>query len=281
MRRRIHFGTSIAVLFTLALSGPAGADDQAATALPATESQALAREILMNMAGFLAGLEKFSVTVRGGYDVLQENGQKIEFLEARDIAVARPGQLRAAGTDSSGRNSVVLFDGKDITVYDGDSRVYAQAPQPGSVDDSLVYFTRDLGLRLPLAALATTRLPLELERRVRYVDYVEQSYVFDETTHHITGRTDVVDFQLWITDGDEPWPQRIVLNYYTEPGQPQYWADFSDWKANPRLGKSIFRFEPSRDDRQIVFAAQIPPMEPASANAADSAAEAGAEGQQQ
>jgi len=277
MWRRIHFGACFAALLTLALSGPVGAEDQANTPESASESQVLAREILMNMAGFLAGLEKFSVTVRGGYDVLQESGQKIEFLEARDIAVARPGRLRAAGTDSSGRSSVVLFDGRVITVYDGEAGVYAQAPQPGNVDDSLVYFTRDLELRLPLAVLATTRLPLELERRVRYVDYVEQSYAFDEPTHHVTGRTDVVDFQLWITDGEQPWLQRIVLNYYKEPGQPQYRAEFSDWKSKPRLSKSFFRFEPSRGDRQIVFAAQLPPAEPATDTARPSAE---AEGQQ-
>jgi hypothetical protein len=90
----------------------------------------------------------------------------------------------------------------------------------------------------------------------------------------LTGRTDVVDFQLWVTDGQEPWLQRIVLNYYNEPGQPQYWAEFSDWKSKPRLSRSFFQFEPSRDDRQIVFAVQLPSPEAASAGTAASSAEA-------
>jgi hypothetical protein len=123
MRKGFRAWPCIVAVFALALSGSAGADDQPNATEPVTDSQVLAREILMNMAGFLAGLETFSVTVRGGYDVLQESGQKIEFLEVSDIAVARPGQLRAAGTDSSGRSSVVMFDGKVITVYDGGAGV--------------------------------------------------------------------------------------------------------------------------------------------------------------
>ncbi|MBK8118834.1 MAG: DUF2092 domain-containing protein [Sulfuritalea sp.] len=54
-----------------------------------TESQKLASDKLMEMAKFLSRQEKFSATLRVGYEVPQANGQKIEFGEIRDLAVQR------------------------------------------------------------------------------------------------------------------------------------------------------------------------------------------------
>ena len=128
-----------------------------------SESAEFARELLMEMANYISGLEGYTVSVVSGYGVLQESGQKIQFLEARDIALSRPNRMRAEERQADGVGSLVLFDGSTVMVWHGDARVYAQADQPGSIDDTLVYFERDLGMRLPLAGLLTTRMPEELD----------------------------------------------------------------------------------------------------------------------
>jgi len=250
------------LLLAVLLGVQAQAQAQTPTEEPAVQtSQQYAAMILMEMAEFLAGLDKFSVSVRSGYDAVQENGQKVEFLEHRDLTVARPDHLRADETGADGRNSMVLFDGSQITVWDADRQVFAQADQPGGVDDSIVYFTRELGMRLPLAALAMQRLPQELARRAIAVDYVELTAapLFPVDAHHIVMRTEAADVQLWIADdSDRPWPLRMVLSYVDDPGQPQHWGDFSDWTTRPKISKSTFRFKPPADAEQIVFSVQIP-----------------------
>ena len=125
------------------------------------------------MANHLAGLQNLSVSFRDGYDVVQSSGQKVEFGETRRITLARPNQLRVEEIASDGRLDLALFDGKNITVFDGDSNVYASTPQPGTVDDALVFFVRDLRMRMPLARLLSSRLPSEWPKRVTTVDYVE------------------------------------------------------------------------------------------------------------
>ena len=145
---------------------PASGDAREAAADHRAESPPDARALLMEMATFLAGLDAFSATIQGGYDVVQESGQKIEFLETRKVTLERPNRLRIEETSADGRGQDVIFDGSKMTVWDGEDRVFAQADQPGSVDDAVVYFVRDLQMRLPLAPLLTTRFPTELERRV-------------------------------------------------------------------------------------------------------------------
>jgi hypothetical protein len=229
----------------------------------ARDPQAFAREILMEMANYLADLERLGVTVRGGYDAVQADGQKIEFLENMQVTVSRPGQLRSDQTREDGQKTMVLFDGSQVTVFDEAAQVYAQAPQPGSIDDAFVYFTRDLGMQLPLGSLLLQRLPAELEQRAVSVDYVEfvPAPMFAVDAQHIAVRTAVADVQLWIADDlDTPWPLRMVLTYPQLPGQPQYWAEFSDWTARPKLSKSHFQFNPPADAEQIVFSVQVLPM---------------------
>src|SRR5439155_816128 len=77
------------------------------------------------------------------------------------------------------------------------NNVYATAPQPGGVDQTIVHFVRDLGMKLPLAMLLVSQLPAELTERVQSVDYVEKTSIDGAPSHHLAARTDSVDFQVW------------------------------------------------------------------------------------
>jgi hypothetical protein len=251
----------VAVVIALRAGGAFAAESSAPGAVDAVgESRTLAGELLSSMAKYLAGLPGFEVQLVGSYDAVQESGQKIEFNEVRTVAVARPDRLRVAQLRSNGASDLIVFDGTSMHVFDGANGVFAKAPQPGSLDDALVYFVRELGMQLPLAALLSTRFPAELEKRVRSIDYVEHTELLPVPAHHIAGRTGTVDFQVWIADGDRPLPLRIVITYVNEPGQPQFRAQFLDWKPGSPVDASLFRFSPPADARQIAFAVQVPDL---------------------
>lgn len=254
MKRRIEvlFCTLLALQ---ALSpAPLRAEDDAA-APPQIEPQAKA--VLDGMTAILSGADKFRVEMLVGYEVLQENGQKIEFGETRELSVSRPDKLRIDGVMSDGTTAVTLFDGKQITLYDGAVNVYATAPQKADLDGSVVHYVRDLGMRLPLAPLVMKRLPEELARRVESLAYVEKTGILGETTHHIAGRTPTVDFEMWITDGKKPTLRKLALSYREAEGHPRFWAEFSDWDLDPSLRSSVFRFDPPSGARAIRFAADL------------------------
>lgn len=230
---------------------------------PVIDSQKQAQAILMRMAEFLGGAQSFSVSVRGDYDALQQSGQKIEFGESRKVTLARPGRLRVEGERSDGAKTLVVFSGKEIMLVDSASNVYATAPQPGNVDESIVHFVRDLGMRMPLAVLLVSQLPAELKARVRTIDYVEKTSTYGAPAHHLAARTDDVDFQVWIADGDKPVPQRVVITYRKAPGQPQFRAQFSDWNLAPAVTDAAFVVNPPAGAQKVAFAAQLPRAVPA------------------
>ncbi len=235
---------------------------KAPAAAVATESQVQANAILMRMADFLATTQSFSVSVHGNYDAVQASGQKIEFGEARKVTLSRPDRLRLEGESSDGARTLTVFNGKEIMLVDAARNVYATAPQPGGLDDSIVHFVKDLGMRLPLAMLLVSQLPAELKGRVKTIDYVEKTSILGAPSHHLAARTDTVDFQIWVADGDKPLPQRVVITYKQAAGEPQFRAQFSDWNLAPAVSDATFQVAPPAGAQKIAFAAQLPRLSP-------------------
>jgi hypothetical protein len=259
LKQSLILATSLALTAAAAQAQAPAAPLQSLTL--GSESQRFAHDRLLEMARFLGNSQRFSVALRISYDAVQDDGQKIEFGEVRDVAVERPNRVRIAETSSDGSNNLMLFDGERITVSSGDGKsvVYAQTLQPGDIDATVVHYVRDLKLRLPLAPVLMSRLADELQRRLTGIDYVERSSLHGKPVHHIAGRTAAVDFQVWIADGKQALPERIVITYKAEAGQPQFRADFSKWNLSPKFDKATFRFKPAANSSQIMFAVQVPP----------------------
>lgn len=218
----------------------------------ASEQQAMT--ILKNMSQYLAKAERFSVTIREGYDAVQQSGQKVEFGEIRKVTVNRPDDLRIEVERSDGEKNLVFFNGKDLTVYTPDKNVYATVSKEGTLDEVIHYALEDLKIRVPLAMLLLSTLPSEVDNLVVSADYVEKTTITDVPCDHVAARTAKgVDFQVWVAQGEEPLPRRIVITYKDEAGQPQFWADLSDWNLSPEISDALFTFTPPDGAEQIQF----------------------------
>jgi hypothetical protein len=226
-------------------------------AASATEQDPEAKAILMKMAEFIARAPAFSMTLRSGYDAIQADGQSIEFGEKRHILLQRPDRLRVETERSDGEPGLVLFDGKEITFFKADDNVYSRVEKSGTIDDFLVYLVRDLQVTLPLARMIHSGFPQQLEKMVTAISYVEEDTLFDVVTDHLAIRSADVDMQLWVAQGDEPLPRRIVLNYKNAPGQPQFRGDFTAWSLTPKMAADSFIFTPPADAEQIPLLARV------------------------
>ncbi|WP_454018925.1 DUF2092 domain-containing protein [Azospirillum sp. Marseille-Q6669] len=203
-----------------------------------------AMTVLTRMADTLAQTQRFTVTIRASYDVVQDTGEKITFSERRALTLNRPDGLRVEAQESDGKRSLVTFDGKAISVFNPDENVYAQIERAGTIDDAVRYLVQDLRVRLPLALLLVSTLPDELEQRLQTLDYVERDMLTAVPTDHLAGRTEDVDFQIWIATEGPPLPERVTITYKADEGEPQYRAEFSDWNLNPDVQPAQLAFHP-------------------------------------
>lgn len=232
-----------------ALAAPAnGAEDTAGRVADAAAIKSIER-----MSEFLAGAKQFSVTIDSAYDVVQEWGQKVEFGETRAVTVSRPDRLRIDTTSRDGSKSGVVFDGKNITAFDLQDKVYATTTQPGSVDETTTHFVDDLGVRMPMAPILQGRMARDAKEWAREVRYIEVATIGDVPCDHVALHGDWEDVQLWIARGDQPLLQRMVITYHRAEGKPQYTAQLSNWNLTPNTEVAVFAFTPQPEAAKIAF----------------------------
>ena len=159
MKKRSWCLASLVVTLTI-LTVPVLSDQNQSPAQSPSELQAL--PVLKSMSEYLARAERFSVTIRDGYDVVQESGQKAEFGEFRIVTVSRPDRLRIEVERSDGQKDLVIFDGKDMTI--ANHNIYATTSRQGTLDQAIKYAVDDLKIRIPLALMLLSTLPSELDK---------------------------------------------------------------------------------------------------------------------
>ena len=63
-----------------------------------------------------------------------------------------------------------------------------------------------------------------------------------------------INWQIWIENGPQPTPCKLVITYKNQPSQPQFTAVFKDWDFAPRIAEAVFTPELPRGTEKIPFA---------------------------
>jgi hypothetical protein len=251
--RRCRSGAGFALLLILVVTAPANARSDA------DERAAKRAEA---MASFLAKAPRLSVTVESTYDVVQDSGEKIEFGDVRTMTLRRPDRARIDTTRRDGARRGLIFDGKQITAFDLDKKVYATVAKAGTTDAAFDYIKDDLDMRLPLSELFSSNVPQKMSGMLGSARLVGEETVNGVATDHVALRGDTADLQLWIARNGDPLPQRLVITYRLAEGQPQYAASFSGWNFTPDVPDSTFTFTPAADAQEIPFLVRRPQGQP-------------------
>jgi hypothetical protein len=210
-----------------------------------------ARALLKESADFLAAQPKFAFKAHVGFDVVQLNGQKLAFGATRNVTLRRPDHLRVDARQRDGGRRTLLFDGEQITVDLPDENAYVAVKKPGTLDAAIEYLVEDLGTPAPLHDFVSSNFYTNVKDNIRSGFYVEEETIGKRTCHHLAFRTDVIDAQIWIEDGDRPLPCSVVITYKQEEASPQFWAQFHVWDLSPKAPDELFAYTPPEGSEKL------------------------------
>jgi hypothetical protein len=242
-----------AVMGLLVLTTVAGAQDKGAAGPGSDQAQA----ILKRMADLLKQTKQYTVTLDSEYDVVQKSGEKIEFGEIRKLAVVRPDRIRVDMESRDGRKGTLCYNGQDIVMFDARDNAFSSERKPADLDNLFDHFKDDLEINLPMGQVFSAGLEKVKMKKISSIYYVGEATINGVRCHHLAGTTNKVDFQIFVSQGDQPLPRRIVITYRKEPGKPQFRAQISDWKLNAEISESTFAFTPPQGAERIPFLAQV------------------------
>jgi hypothetical protein len=225
----------------------------AATAAPPEVEPEVVEE-LRRTAVLLANATKFSFRAEIGYDAVQRSGQKIEFGATRRTRVRRPDHVFMEAEQRDGSRKRLFFDGRTLSFFDVGKDAYATAPKTGDIDAAIDYLVDELGTPFPLSDLLRSDFAERVTSGLVSARFAGEETLAGIRCDHLSLRKKEVDAQLWIERGDRPLIRRVVLTYRDAPGQPQFWANLSDWSFKPDVSEARFAFRPPQGAEKIPFA---------------------------
>jgi hypothetical protein len=232
-------------------AAPSAAPPAASTGAPAVAPQA--DRLLKEVGTYIGSAEQFTFHADITFDHVLPSGQKLQFSAAQEVVLQRPGHLYVEWNGDLGARQL-WYDGKSITVYDPATPFYAREAAPPEIDGMLDKLNTQLNFSPPLVDFLY-RDPYKAVRG-------NLQYGFDLGQNDVNGRTcrtlafveKDIDWQIWIENGPQLTPCKLVITYKTRPAQPQFTAVFTDWDFAPRIAEPVFTPEVPPGTEKVPFA---------------------------
>jgi hypothetical protein len=213
-----------------------------------------ADRLLRQMSDYLKAAKQFSFHAEISYDDLLPSGQKLQLAATDEVLVRRPDRIYSEFEGETGGKRF-WYDGKTITLYDSKHHVYGTEEAPATIDAVLDHLMKVLGFSPPFSDLLHSDPYAILTKNVQYGFYAGLTQVEGQRCHHLAFQEKKIDWQVWIEDGVQLVPCKLVITYKTLPGAPQFIAVFSHWDLMAPAPDSMFAANlPASADR-ITFQA--------------------------
>jgi len=247
--RQVFVAGALASL--MALSAAAADVAKPAVVKPAIDPQA--DELLRRMSDCLAQAQFFSVNAEVWQDIQLGSGQQVQASRTIDLQVRRPNRFHAE-VRSTRRNRGLYYDGTSITLLNRVRNFYGSIPAPATLDEALDVASERFGITLPLEDLIVSDPYQNAMRKVTSGIRLGPVTVLGVPCEHLAFSLGTVDWQIWIEDGAQPVPRKIVITYKDEEGTPEYTAILSNWDFQTKLPDFLFTFEPPTGATEISVA---------------------------
>jgi hypothetical protein len=218
-------------------SAPGATPPAATTAPPVVAEQA--DRLLRQMSEYIASAEQFTFHADITFDHVLPSGQKLQYTSSEDVALERPNRLYVEWSGDLGDRQF-WYDGKSLTLYDPATPYYATDAAPPDIDAMLDMVVTKLGFGPPLADLLYRDPYHAVRGNVQYGFDVGDTDVNGRSCHTLAFVEKDIDWQIWIDDGTQTIPCKLVITYKTQSSQPQFSAVLTDWNFAPRIAAPVF-----------------------------------------
>ncbi len=211
-----------------------------------------ADELVKKMSDYMGSLKHFSATTQNCYESLLDSGQKVMFVNRVTVLMKRPGNLYVHRKGTV-RDQDFYIHNKTLTLYSRNLNMYATTEVPASISEALDYATANLGLSAPGSDLFVDDIYSALMDGVTAGLYLGKNEVNGVQCHHVAFRSEEVDWQMWIEDGDRPVPRRYIITSKWLTGAPEYMIDIIKFDPDTDIPEKSFTFTPPENAGRIAF----------------------------
>ena len=208
--------------------------------------------MLRAMSDFLGAQKALSVGFDTVFEVVTPNDQKLGLASSGTATLSRPDKIHVARSGGFA-DFEILYDGKMLTLLGKNANLYIQAETPGTVDQLIDTLQNDYNRPLPGADLLMTNSYDELMRDVYDSKDLGSGVINGVECDTLAFRKKDVDWQIWIAQGEHPYPCRFVVTSTPANDDPEYTIQFHDWKFGGDVAADDFAFKNASSAKQVVL----------------------------
>ena len=223
-----------------------GATEQVATESVVNDQDASvqnAKARLKAMSDYLAAQKAISLSYDTVFEVVSKDHQKLQIATSGTMLLNRPDKIRAS-RKTGFSDTETVFDGKTLTILGKIQNSYVQAEVPGTIDTLIDQLRDRFHRQLPGADLLLQNVYGELMTDVTDVKDLGSGVIGGTECDHFAFRAKETDWQIWITQGENPRPCRYVITSKDVDQAPQFTMVVRDWKAGAGVAGGDFTFKP-------------------------------------
>jgi hypothetical protein len=201
-----------------------------------------AKRLLKAMSDYQAAQAAISFDYDAVLEVVTNDKQTLALASSGTVTLNRPDRIRA--TRAGGFVDVeTLFDGKTLTLLGKNANKYTQLDVPGTIEHLIDELKDKYDRPLPAADLLMSNSYDELMQDVYDSKDLGSGVINGTECDFLAFRKDEVDLQIWIAQGDRPYPCRYVVTSRLIADGPQYSIEIRDWKTGNGVGADDFVFQ--------------------------------------
>ena len=242
-----------AFIFTPAQGPDSLAQDGSGQSAPTTPViDPVADKLLKSMSATLASAKTLNFNADINFDQLLVSGQQIQYGGEAKLMLKRPGMVYAEYAGDLNAKKVWYTNG-EVTVLDLNTNFYGKLPVPSTLDEAMDNLMTQYGFTLPLSDVLVSDPYKAFVSNVAAGVVIGDSNINGQKCKHLAFVEKFIDWQIWIPEGAQALPCKLVITYKTIPGGPQYEAVFHDWAINPAVDASAFKPVLPEGSEQIEF----------------------------
>ena len=211
-----------------------------------------ADQLLREMGNLLKTAKHFYFTAEIMFDAVLPSDQKLQFAAYAEASVEKPNRIFMEYLSDLGTKRF-WYDGKTVTLLEGGTNFYSTVNAPPTIDKTLDDLMKEYGFSPPLSDFLYDDPYNVLMKKVEAGIYVGLGDVGGIQCHHLAFVEKYIDWQIWIEDGKQKLPRKLVITYKTMPRAPQYIAVLSDWNFTKSFLDSLFKAEIPKGATRIEF----------------------------
>ena len=204
--------------------------------------EADAKKLFKAMSDYMAGQKGISFQYETNLDIVTKDKQKLGLASSGTVTLNRPDKFRIARTGGFA-DVEFLFDGKTLTLLGKTANLYSQLEVPGTIDHLIDELRNKYRRPVPGADLLGSNLDDQLMAAVVNVKDLGSGVIGGVECDHLAFRTKEVDWEIWIAQGNRPYPCRYVITSIKVAQAPQYSITIRNWKAGDEVGPEDFSFK--------------------------------------